>query len=248
MACIFCGGTGKRGAEHVVPEWLGPVLKVAQVPTGIAPSGREIRHRFMPPQGDNSPPREWSTDVPDLVTKAVCLECNNGWLSDLEGRAAPLVAPMVRGYSTSLGSENQRTVATWTYKTVLLFQLLRRAGIRAIQPARFAELHALRHPPTDARVWLGATHGGHVVQETSTQVNLATANATVPGFFTALALGNLLILCAGRIAYGGERVRVGSRGHTRATVPVWPASVRPVAWPPPSPLENLDVRALMQEL
>ena len=248
VTCVFCGRSGGASGEHVIPTWLGPVLVRSQAPTGVRPGGKPITHRFTPPEADGGRPREWSTDAPALVTKAVCTVCNNGWLSDLETAVAPVLTPLVVGQPYELSSDEQRLVATWIYKTVLLFQMVRRGSIRAIPPARFAELHVNRRPPADARVWLSATHGGNAVHETSTEVELSAPTAQAPGFFTALALGNLLALCAGRRVDGPERLRVGSQGHTPSLVSVWPASVRPVNWPPRVPLTDLDARALAQLL
>jgi hypothetical protein len=131
---------------------------------------------------------------------------------------------------------------------VLLFQTVRRKDMRPIPPERYKEFYELRRPATDVRLWLGATQGGPAVQETSTEVSLKTANAEVPGFLTPLALGNLVIVCAGRTSDGPERLRVGSPQHTSATIQVWPASVRPVGWPPPTPLTDLSLERLVELL
>ena len=245
MACIFCGEDRKASTEHVVPVWLGPVLEQAQPPTGVAPGGKRMTHRFTPAEGDDSPGLEWSSEGPSLVSKAVCSDCNSGWLSDLETAAAPVVRRLVTGEKVVLSGEEQRVVATWSYKTVLLLQMTRREAIRSMPPARFQELYVLRRPPADVRVWLGAALGNNAMHETSTEINLATPQITVPGFFTGLALGMLLILCAGRIADGPERIRVGSRGHTKVTAQVWPASVHPVEWPPTEALTDLRAKALV---
>ncbi len=54
----------------------------------------------------------------------MCQGCNSGWLSDLETTAQAIVGALVRGRGAILDGEKQRTVATWAYKTVLLFQML----------------------------------------------------------------------------------------------------------------------------
>jgi len=175
----------------------------------------------------------------------VCRTCNNEWLSDLETAAAPIVDRLILGERIALTGEEQRLVATWSYKTVLLFQLTRASAIRSIPTVRFRELYAQRRAPSDSRVWLATAEGNNAVHETSTEIKLTTAQVAVPGFFTALALGRLLILCAGRLSSGPERLRVGSKGHTRFTVPIWPASVHPAEWPPAESLSDLRAKALV---
>lgn len=246
MACVFCDGTGKLTKEHVIPKWLEPVLLRAQPPTGHSPSGKRFTHRFNPGSDDDSTPREWPTDELDLVTNSVCEECNNGWLHDLETEAKPVLTQLIMGKATVLLTDEQRTVSFWSYKTTLLFQLVRARSARAIPLDRFHELFALRRPPTEARVWLGAAKGNNAMHETSTEIKLVNNQHEVPGFFTAVAVGKLLILCAGRLSSGPEQLQVGSRGRTRVTVPVWPASLRSVSWPPAEALEDLNARELVR--
>jgi hypothetical protein len=244
MECIFCGEDRRASAEHVIPTWAGPVL--LQLPTtGVNPRGKRMTHRFTPSEGDDIAPREWSTDGPSLTVKAVCIECNNHWLSRLETKASPIVGRLLLGHQTTLTSEEQRVVATWGYKAVLLFQLVRPKTARPIPAARFRELYALERPPADVRVWLGSPRGNNAMHEASTEINLAAEQFAVPGFFTALALGRLLILCAGRLYPGPERLRVGSDVNPQITTQIWPASVRPAHWPPERSLNDLRPKALV---
>ena len=246
MACVFCSSDGKPTKEHIIPKWLGPELYRAQPPTGQSAEEKRFTHRFNPGPGDDSLPREWSANEVDLLTNSVCGQCNSGWLHDLEFVARPLLTRLVMGEPTDLATDQQKTVATWAYKTALLFQLLRAADARAIPLHRFRELFSLRRPTAEARVWLGAAVGNNAMRETSTEVNMVNVQHEVPGFFSALALGRLLILCAGRLFPGPEQLQPGSRGRTTMTVPVWPASLRSVRWPPPKALENLEAKHLVR--
>lgn len=246
MACIFCQDDGKLTKEHVIPKWLGDVLYRVQPPTGRSPSGKRFTHRFNPGPDDNSPSREWSTDELDLVTKTVCTQCNNGWLHDLETKARPVLTRLIMGETTALSSDEQKMIATWGYKTALLFQLLREENAQAIPHDRFHELFALRHPTPEARLWLGAAKGNNPAKETSTEVDMVNVQHRVRGFFSAVALGRLLILCAGRLFPGPEQVQAGSRGRTAVTIPVWPASLRTIQWPPPEALGTFEAKDLVK--
>jgi hypothetical protein len=141
-----------------------------------------------------------------------------------------------------------RTVATWSYKTTLLFQLVRAKTARAIPRERFRELYLRERPPSDVRIWLASAKANNAMHETSTEINLANTRHQVPGFFAAIALGHLLVLCAGRLFSGEEQLRIGSGVNLDTTVEIWPASVRPAPWPPPIPLEDLQAKTLVQML
>lgn len=244
MECIFCEEDGKASAEHVIPKWVGTVL-LKLAPTGVNPGGRLMTHRFTPAEGNETPAREWESDGPSLTTSAVCIQCNNGWLSELEGVGSPLVRPLILGEPTDLTTRQQSIIGFWSYKTVLLLQMIRAKKDRPIPAQRFHELYALGRPPADVRVWLGTPSGRHAMHETSTEIRLATKQTAVPGFFTALALGRLLILCAGRLRPGIEQIRIGQDANPRITTEIWPASVRATRWPPVEALDDLRAKALV---
>jgi hypothetical protein len=207
-----------------------------------------MTHRFTPSNGNETKAREWESDGPSLTTAAVCLECNNGWLSELETAASPLVGPLLLGEPTSLTTEQQTAVAFWSYKTVLLLQMIRAKEDRPIPVQRFRELFELGRPPADVRIWLGLPSGNNAMHEASTEINLANARHAVPGFFTALAIGRLLILCAGRLQSGREQLRIGHDTDPQIAVEIWPASLRARKWPPPEPVADLSLKALVRRL
>jgi hypothetical protein len=246
MQCTFCDKDGQASVEHVVPRWTGPIL--LRLPrTGVNPGGKLMTHLFTPGPEEDTPAREWENDEPDLTTTSVCLDCNNGWLAKMEDAVSSIAEPLLLGEPVSLGSEDQCLLATWSYKTVLLFQKVRPRTSRPIPDERFRELYALRRPPTDVRVWLASAQGNNVVHETSTEINLARKadQLVVPGFFTALAIGRLLVLCAGRLSPGPEQIQIGSEVNRRISVQVWPASLRTLQWPPPEPLEDLQPKSIV---
>jgi hypothetical protein len=247
MVCIFCGGGGKASSEHVIPLWMDPFL--SQLPTtGTKPGGKRMTHRFTPGPGGSTPTREWHNDGPDLKTNAVCERCNNGWLSDLEASACELAGPLVIGEPALLATGDQRVLATWCYKTALLMQMLRPKASHVIPPARFTELCDLGRPPTDARVWLASRQGGNAMHEGLNEINIAGSRLKIPGFFSLLALGRLVILVAGRLTPGPERIRIGSDVDPRITVQIWPTSCRPSKWPPLEPLDDLAARSVIAKL
>jgi hypothetical protein len=204
-----------------------------------------MTHRFTPASDEAADPLEWHTDGPSFRSKAVCQKCNNGWLSDLETAAAPLLEGLVCGEPSVLSTKQQMLLATWSYKMVLLLQLIRPKDIRSIPQGRFHQFFSLRRPPSDARLWLGAPEGASAMHETSTELMIANRDHRVPGYFTALVLGHLLILCAGRLEPGPEQLRIGSDNSPELARQLWPASIRSHIWPPPRRLRDLRAKSLV---
>lgn len=55
---------------------------------------------------------------PEVVVKAVCEECNNGWMSSLEAQVRPFLEPMVRGGDARLTVADQMALARWAAKSL----------------------------------------------------------------------------------------------------------------------------------
>lgn len=148
--CVFCGASGLT-REHVIPRWLTAVLpEQAQwrgqdqatlytdraIPDG-EPLHREVAERFNA-----------------MTVKAVCAQCNNDFMNEIEKAARPILATMIRGQlAIALDPSSLTKVATWAVKTGLMIQLTGQ------EPARLDRLyeHLFREGiPSDAcRIWLG---------------------------------------------------------------------------------------------
>ena len=160
--------------------------------------------------------------------------------------ARPLLSRLIMGEGSELSSEEQKLISFWSYKAALLFQLLRAPSAQAIPRFRFHELFRLRRAPAEARLWLAASNNPTPMHETSTEVDMVNVQHRVPGFFSAVFIGDLVILCAGRISPGPEQVSAGSLGRSSSVIRIWPASLRPVNWPPAEPIEDLEAKELVK--
>jgi len=113
-ACWFCGA-GLTGAttskEHVFPQWLQKELGLAALP--ITPTWH------AEPLGELLDERNQTWG--NLVAGRICKACNNGWMSELETVAMPVLLPLVRGERDvrQLTPQGARKVAAWAVKTVL---------------------------------------------------------------------------------------------------------------------------------
>ena len=109
--CVFCGAASNLTREHVLPDWL----------TGIGLDRDASTHQAGPLARR---PRQWSSTPFRTTVKMVCAACNNGWLSELEGAAKPVLTPLIRGESRRLPDDDQALIAEWTCKTALISLLI----------------------------------------------------------------------------------------------------------------------------
>src|ERR1044072_5362008 len=115
-SCLFCGahGEGVLTKEHVIPQWL---LKHLDIPAddmlfqGVASSATDALIQT---------PRIHSTF--NFVQGHVCEKCNTGWMSRLEGRAKPILVPLIEKERTieSLLAEEADIVGKWVIKTAYM--------------------------------------------------------------------------------------------------------------------------------
>jgi hypothetical protein len=101
----------------IVSNWINEVLPAAVVGPDITYE-RSIQHG---PQARTV--NTWPAKVvADHTVRAVCEDCNNGWMKRWEDAAAALIEPMIKGQSAKLTVDQQLTVATWAAMKAAVFE------------------------------------------------------------------------------------------------------------------------------
>ena len=115
--CLFCDRT-KLTLEHVWPDWVSRYLY------GSPRRGRFTAVRY---DGPNRTPVGKPFQAAELNHKArlVCSKCNNGWMSDAEHCAKPVLQPLLSGHTVTLNAQDQATLRAWI---VLRAMILERSG------------------------------------------------------------------------------------------------------------------------
>jgi hypothetical protein len=225
MPCVFCGARA-TSAEHIWPQWIGRLFDLPE---------RTVPYERTRTTGPNPP----SFEAPpfSLTVNRVCRECNNGWMSDLEGAAKPFVERMIVGDVCDLSEAAQRTVATWCFKTAAMFQFTHPDNV-SIPPEHYRHLYERREPPPLCDVHLAryatrlpdgnvhierAAHYQHHAIEASTE-----SGGLVRGFGATLSIGQFVFQLFG---LHGDRAEPFEHGCTPGfVVGIWPAR-RAVRWP-----------------
>lgn len=151
--CAFCGQDQKLRREHVWPDWL-----VREVPAD------DLRHRRLRAlfTVGASPDRleirdEGPAAAPERV-KVVCqTECNGGWMSRLESAVKPVMLPLIHDQRTHLSDADQRLLAFWTAKTMMMVEYTD-PGSRTTTVAQRRFLYEHREDktlPPQFWVWVG---------------------------------------------------------------------------------------------
>jgi hypothetical protein len=241
FTCAFCGSTKRpRGREHVLPDWLSTIgLDLLQVEYHV---GRL-----------NQVPRKWTSTPFTATVRAVCDDCNHGWMSGLEGAAKPILTPLILGEARDLSADDQRLIAAWTFKTALVAMLSSSDEDRArgygVPAAEYAPLYSARDHPEPlpySKFWIGYYEGErppgtiHVVPLV-VELEGITESDMPAAYLVTVVIGKLLVQ--------GVRFTTPSLYVELATTPelpqIWPT--QPIAiWPPDPHIDDPSLKTMLQ--
>lgn len=142
--CVFCGDSGNLTNEDAWPRWLI---------RHIVKKGTQVNQRWGNQEGLTG----FTSRRQNVMVRRVCSTCNNGWMSDLETIAKPLLLPWIDGQRTRLVYDEQHAIATWAVKTTMMLQYtpMSKAGI-VIPGNHHDELFKRKTtPPDSAEVLIG---------------------------------------------------------------------------------------------
>ncbi len=240
VPCVFCGQL-KPSKEHVYPKWLRKVMGEYDRVVNVVETaeGRTVR----PTQA-----------AFDITVQAVCHDCNTGWMHDLEDAASPLLKPMIRGERRDLSVAQQRVLALWVCKTVLM--MAQQAKSTSVVPLdHYRSAISAKLPPVGTSVWLATQTESLTgpVSAVSSFIDQLVSASPYPGIpvGTPLYSAGLAVGAFGALLLANARGTVPSPLPSpeaeQYVLPVWPPS-RPGVWPPHSTDELGGFAAFYQRL
>jgi hypothetical protein len=238
--CIFCGG-GPTTAEHWLAEWIHEKL------------GDSNAELWRPKVRAGSV--KWRSAGRDSrgKVKSACANCNNGWMSDLEGAVKPLLAAMMQDFLITLDRESQRFLAAWCAKTAMVLESVSRDGPWFYRPSERKHLRTVLALPDITAVWLGRYQRSDL--SLSEARNLY--RGAIPEDDSRRGEGYVTTFTIGRVVPQIATLRVTNyKVGTRLTlevkpgpwneslVQIWPADRAAVTWPPSASFDQAGLDAL----
>ena len=240
--CVFCGQTRRLTNEHVWPKWVSECL--------CERFGRFMHYTRRVTATDDATTPTGTYRYLNVTAKAVCRDCNGGWLSGFENQIKPLAAPLIIGEPTvalALAPESQALLAAWAYKMAMLLDVAHPSTSREF----FTPSDRLRFRRTVSahgfvRVFLGRYEFGdrpalarklHDTVARRRRWELATMTA---GHLTMQVLSVRSI--APDELVPASRLGFDLSGLARGMVlPIWPPVPGYVEWPPTRTMSHQDV-------
>ncbi|BBR82687.1 hypothetical protein ACTHI8_02770 [Klebsiella quasipneumoniae subsp. similipneumoniae] len=147
--CIFCqkdSSNKKMTKEHVFPKWLKKELPETR---GIIYTSHYIENKKTI---DNSKFKKGLHPF-DQVVNDVCVICNNGWMSALEGKIKGLLTKLIHGHDTIIDEEQCNYFALWSIKTALILSHLEKG--RSTVPHNHYKMIMNGNTPDNVSVFIG---------------------------------------------------------------------------------------------
>lgn len=221
--CIYCGGGGPFTKEDLVPEWIARFLQVKKTRVTQARLGRQLdpwiaAHSFGVKVGG--------------VCKFIC---NNGWMSDLEVLAKPILSKIIRPTGpVDLSPDEQLVIVCWLWKVAIAHEhVIGRNYFTADE--RTCLMREDAPPEIGVRVWLAGYAG-----DLSANVKGGTAafsaedGSVTEGYLLSVTIGRFAaqMLCLREIP-GRSMSALANSDFSQAEVDIWPGSDERVCLPPP---------------
>ena len=232
--CIFCRRSPVT-REHIIPRWVADlILRDPRAKTLLRP----IEHQRRSDIGTVT----WRSDNIDVRAKCVCRDCNQGWMSQIEGDAQALIRPMIMGQRVTLDTFAQKKVATWVALRALVSRHINEPVIPADEEW-LNDFYRHRSPPETCYQWIIAYDGTQPFYYAGNDITVAIEpgnpidpDDTPHGILMTLAIG-----------YFAAKVLWVRKGEPNKPAPpgllrIWPPSSAPVLWPQ----KILDNRGLWQ--
>lgn len=182
--------------------------------------------------------------VASRKVRVVCkVVCNTGWMSDLEVRAKPVLAPLILGQEVALSEDDQALVALWAVKTAMMLEFIHPVNNRAIPAAHYEYLYQRRKVPPGTVIWLLDYDGGLIRTHHRCRGHrvLPEVPGEPPGIYTiVMVIGHLVIHIVGTIVPGNAWNLDPQDRWTPARRRLWPPRPSGWPWPPDIPILTLD--------
>jgi hypothetical protein len=185
------------------------------------------------------------------VARVCEVNCNNGWMSDLETKTSKFLEPAFLGYPFTMTTEQARTAARRGFKTAAMLQFARPANERVIPLEHYRYLYDHGNPPHCLVAFARYDVGPNAPKERSRLFWWQSASrpyrredgATATYYRAAFNIGYAAFLFIGLVTDVESwtlNVSLPPGLNSEAIWRVlWPRlNNEPVSWPPPNSLSN----------
>lgn len=186
--------------------------------------------------------KHWLTTNSAIRSKNVCKQCNNGWMSQLEDEAMPVLSLMILGNSASITPLQQLTISVWVTKCAMLFDSMDKGEVFYDVLDRLHFGKTLSPSFSSTNIWLGVCLGkyGHRAwTDHRTLTARLRSGSPAKAHVLTMVFGCLVlqIVSIKRLVYEerpiGIKMEMMPGPWDQAAIQIWGnANIMSVQWPP----------------
>jgi len=216
--CVYCDNSGTT-LEHAWPKWL---LRWWN------PSGQPVPTQRATPDG-TKPIGGWNFGA----IRTVCGPCNRWMQHTFEDHVAPLIKHLDDGPpETTITPEQQRLLASWVFKTLLMLECTMPMGLDEMRPA-CRRFRSSGLPPDNVSIVMGITLEPALAfhRETMTHRGPERPSNIVDGFAATMVVSHLFFHVIGDTPVLNAHEVVTPAALRDCYHRIWPATSRPLLYP-----------------
>jgi hypothetical protein len=234
--CIFCQREG-TSREHAWPKWLLSSI-----------GSCDPLSRTEALLGPKSPSVTWTG--PEVTVNCVCSDCNNGWMSNLEGQVKPIVGSLLHDLALSLDSKQQSVLSLWSVKTAMVFEGTNRSRDWFYSGEERQLLASSGIIPACTTAWIGRHAQSNILCGEARQLHENISRNANP-----LAVGHAVTFVIRRLVIQVLTLRLKPECESAAEIRldlspgpwdsllslIWPPEATVVKWPPVTSFDNSGI-------
>jgi hypothetical protein len=232
--CMFCLKPGTTD-EHVFGEWLRVAFPRTPNDTRTQRVTRWGRDRhgkiYAMPESTIQQGHSGSKKVP-----YVCAGCNNGWMSRMETRTRRILTPLIQGLPHTISTFDQKYLATWISKTVMVAEYTFPANV-AVPDSERLHMLANLEPPPNWKIWTADYRGtkwrnlaiSHHMAALFSAKTAGSANTPPDTHLTCMGIGHLFACAVATTDIRRFAINDDSVSDLRC---IWPVRPDALSWPP----------------
>lgn len=180
--------------EHVVPDWIENILPRKfdyhiDIQRGLDFSEPQAVPRLT--RAVNQGP------IGNVKVPTVCLICNNGWMSDLQDMAMPILAPLIRGIWNDFTGQQAAVISKWAAMTVAVVAD-RFPNSDGVSQADRTYIRDHSDVPPNWQIWIGRASGFEDISYSNRPMftgglELNSVKPKSDSCITTIAIGQLIV-------------------------------------------------------
>lgn len=178
--CMFCIEQASS-KEDIWPQWLTKRFSLSDA-------------SYMEAERGGKKLDPWQTNTPKLLlSKCVCKNCNNGWMSRLEGEIKPIIDSILDEQLKDFDVSSQARLSVWAIKTAMALESLYPDREYFYSESERQNMRTVSAIPARTSIWIAKCVDQPNIYSAAKELRTAPGDNEVKAYVTTMAFGTLAL-------------------------------------------------------